>query len=132
MDLYAAAFQALSEPTRLRIVALLSRAGNELCVCEFVDALEEPQYRVSRSLAKLKHVGLVTERRDGKWTYYGLADAAGEFQRFLLKAIAAIPEDELRQHVRELAKRMKLREAGKCLLGVQKKHLLGRRDSPKG
>jgi len=68
-----AVFQALSEPTRLRIMALVCRAGRDLCVCEFVDALEEPQYHVSRSLKILQKAGLVAERREGRWVHYGVA-----------------------------------------------------------
>lgn len=131
MRSYADTFHALSDPTRLRILALLIRAGKELCVCEFVDSLEEPQYHISRSLAKLKLAGLVTERREGRWVYYGLPISNGEFRGFLLKAVAAIPEKEMREHVRELGKRIQLRERGKCLRGVQKTHLLSRRGRKK-
>ena len=67
-----AVFQALSEPTRLRIMALVCRAGRDLCVCEFVDALEEAQYHVSRSLKILQKAGLVAERREGRWVHYSL------------------------------------------------------------
>ena len=128
MERFAAAFQALSEPTRLRIMALLCRAGRDLCVCEFVDALEEPQYHVSRSLRLLQKAGLVAERRVGKWVHYGLPAGLDSFRELALKAISAIPEDALAKDQRELNRRLKLRENGKCLLGVQKTHLLSRRD----
>ena len=125
---FAAAFQALSEPTRLRIMALVCRAGRELCVCEFVDALEEPQYHVSRSLKILRKAGLVMERREGKWVHYGVPPGLDAFREMALKAIAAIPEEVLARDQRELNRRLKLREEGKCLLGVQKAHLLSRRN----
>ena len=124
----AAVFQALSEPTRLRIMALVCRAGRELCVCELVDALEEPQYRVSRSLKILQNAGLVVERREGKWVHYGTATGLDEFRETVLQAIAAIPETVLAEDQRELKRRLKLRKNGKCLLGVQKTHLLSRRN----
>ncbi len=124
---FAAAFQALSEPTRLRIMALLCRAGRELCVCEFVDALEEPQYAVSRSLKILHDAGLVIERREGKWVHYGLPSGLDPFRELALKAIAAIPKEAIANDRRELNRRLKLRENGKCLLGVQKTRLLSRR-----
>src|SRR5512139_3495016 len=89
---FAAAFQALSEPPRLRIMALLCRAGRELCVCEFVDALEEPQYSISRSLKILHEAGLVIERREGKWVHYGLPSRLDPFRELALKAVTAIPE----------------------------------------
>lgn len=126
VDSFAAAFQALSEPTRLRIMALLCRAGRELCVCEFVDALEEPQYQISRSLKILYKAGLVAERREGKWVHYRLPAGLDAFGELTLKAINAIPEKVLAKDQSELKRRLKLRENGKCLLGVQKTYLLSR------
>jgi ArsR family transcriptional regulator len=125
---FAGAFRALSEPARLRIMALVCRTGRELCVCEFVDALEEPQYHVSRSLKILQKAGLVAERREGKWVHYGLPVGLDSFRELALKAIAAIPKEVLAKDQRELNRRLKLRENGKCLLGVQKTHLLSRRN----
>ena len=124
---FTGAFLALSEPTRLRIVALLSRARKELCVCEFVDALEEPQYHISRSLKILQRAVLITERREGKWVYYSLPTGTNGFQASLLKAVDELPGSVTAKDDRELARRLKLREDGKCLSGVRKTHLLSRR-----
>lgn len=63
-------FKALSDPTRLRIVALL--AHGELCVCHLEAALEAPQSTVSRHLAVLKAERLVESRRLGSWVHYRL------------------------------------------------------------
>ena len=126
VECFAEAFQALSEPTRLRIVALLCRANGDLCVCEFVDSLEEPQYHVSRSLKILQKAGWVVERREGKWVHYGLPTGLDPFRNMVLKALAGIPGCVLEKDHRELNRRLKLRENGKCLMGVQKTHLLSR------
>jgi ArsR family transcriptional regulator len=67
-------FHALSDETRLRIVALL--AGGEHCVCELMDPLGAAQSRLSFHLKTLKTAGLVTDRRDGRWVYYSLAPEA--------------------------------------------------------
>ena len=64
-------FKALSDDTRLRIVALL--AHGELCVCHLEEALGLSQPKVSRHLAILRSSGVVDHRRDGTWVYYGLA-----------------------------------------------------------
>ncbi len=64
-------FKALSDETRLRIVALL--AHGELCVCHIESGLDLPQPTVSRHLAILRAAGVVEGRRDGTWMYYGLA-----------------------------------------------------------
>jgi ArsR family transcriptional regulator len=63
-------FHALSDETRLEIVALLSHG--ERCVCELQDALDAAQSRLSFHLKTLKDAGLVTDRRDGRWVHYAL------------------------------------------------------------
>ena len=64
-------FQALSDYTRLRSIFLLVREG-ELCVCELTYALDIIQPKVSRHLALLREMGLVTDQRQGQWVYYRL------------------------------------------------------------
>ncbi|UCG61217.1 MAG: metalloregulator ArsR/SmtB family transcription factor [Candidatus Zixiibacteriota bacterium] len=61
-------FKALSEPIRLRIAVLLTEG--EICVCELTEVLRLPQSTVSRHMARLKSVGMVSDRRGGKWTHY--------------------------------------------------------------
>ena len=67
-------FKALADRTRLRLIHLL--ADEELCVCDCVNVLKTNQPKVSRHLAYLRRAGLVTARRDGKWTYYRLVEPA--------------------------------------------------------
>jgi ArsR family transcriptional regulator len=67
-------FKLLSDPTRLRIAALLAGKG-ELCVCEFTQALGESQPKVSRHLAQMRGEGLVTARRQGTWMHYRIDPA---------------------------------------------------------
>ena len=67
-------FKAASDPCRLRILKLLKEG--ELCVCEIMTALSKPQSSTSHHLSILREAGLVKERRDGKWSYYRLADGA--------------------------------------------------------
>jgi ArsR family transcriptional regulator len=62
------AFKALSDPTRLRILNLLSE--HEVCVCFLGEVLRIVQPMVSRHLAYLKKCGLVTARREAQWTHY--------------------------------------------------------------
>lgn len=69
---FSRVFRALSDETRLRIVALL--AHGELCVCHIENALALPQPSVSRALGILKSAGLVDRRRDGSWVHYRLVE----------------------------------------------------------
>jgi ArsR family transcriptional regulator len=63
-------FRALADETRLRIIDLLR--GGEQCVCHLTDTLELGQSLLSFHLKTLKQAGLVTDRRDGRWSYYAL------------------------------------------------------------
>ena len=63
-------FKALSDETRLRILALLH--SGELCVCDLMAALDLPQSTVSRHLAYLRNAGLVDDERRGVWMFYRL------------------------------------------------------------
>lgn len=129
MDTYAAVLKTLGDPTRLRTLRLLLDAGTELCVCEFVDSLEEPQYNVSKHLAALKAAGLIESRKEGRWVYYRTADSLESFHEFLCRAVAAIPATIATRDRRELQKRLKLRVDGKCLRGVQKEYLVAKADA---
>jgi ArsR family transcriptional regulator, arsenate/arsenite/antimonite-responsive transcriptional repressor len=70
----ARVFHALSDETRLCIVAML-RPG-ERCVCELTEALGAAQSRLSFHLKTLKDAGLVQDRREGRWVYYSLVPGA--------------------------------------------------------
>ncbi|WP_174483032.1 ArsR/SmtB family transcription factor [methanotrophic endosymbiont of Bathymodiolus puteoserpentis (Logatchev)] len=74
-DILANLFKALSEPIRLRILALLLKKG-ELCVCDLVDTLNLSQSVTSRHLAYLRNNKIVTARREGVWMYYQLTGYA--------------------------------------------------------
>lgn len=61
-------FQALGDKTRLRLLNLMG--DQEICVCYFVEILEQAQPKISRHLAYLRRAGIVEARRDGKWIHY--------------------------------------------------------------
>ena len=66
-------FQALADPTRLRIVALLRLM--ELSVGELAQVLGQSQPRVSRHLKILADAGVLERRKEGSWVFLTLADA---------------------------------------------------------
>jgi len=65
-------FNALSEESRLKILALL--AFREMCVCELTAALDMTQPNLTYHVKKLENVGLVEHNKQGKWVYYSLTD----------------------------------------------------------
>ena len=78
-------FRALSEEPRLRAVMLLLHG--ELCVCDLMVILGEPQSKISRHLAYLKHTGIVSSRRVGLWMYYSLQEPMEETYRVQLRLL---------------------------------------------
>jgi len=108
MDQWVQLFKALADETRLRIMVLLTQG--ELCVCDLMDVLEEPQSKISRHLSYLKHSGLTYSKRVGVWMHYGLRETADErcdhLVRFLSEELLPLPQsrkdiDRLRQLKRE-------------------------------
>lgn len=74
-DALVGLYQALADPTRLRILALLAERGpgepgGEVCVCHIHDSLAVTQSAASRHLAYLRRSGLVSPRRSGVWMHY--------------------------------------------------------------
>lgn len=67
-----ALFKALADPTRLRLAVLLSLQG-EKCVCQLAEALNEPDFKISRHLGVMRTTGMVEVRREGTWMHYKLA-----------------------------------------------------------
>jgi len=82
--------RALSDPTRLRIVALLER--QELSVNELQEITQLGQSRISTHLGLLQDSGLLESRREGKRTFYKLAAAEGPTQECLRLAVRGAAE----------------------------------------
>ena len=64
-------FKALADETRLRILKLLG--VKEMCVCEIMVALGLTQPSASHHLGILENVGIVKDRKEGKWVFYSLS-----------------------------------------------------------
>lgn len=81
-------FHALSDETRLGVLELL-RDG-EQCVCDLQSALQAAQSRLSFHLRVLKDAGLVSDRKEGRWSYYTLEPDALVEAHDLVRALASI------------------------------------------
>jgi ArsR family transcriptional regulator, arsenate/arsenite/antimonite-responsive transcriptional repressor len=96
----AALFHALSDPIRIEVLGLL--ANGERCVCDLTEELDVAQSRLSWHLKTLKDAGLVSDRREGRWSYYTLERDAFERAESALAA--------LKPH----ARRLTIRAASGC------------------
>jgi ArsR family transcriptional regulator len=86
-----AGLRAAAEPTRLRILAVLSRT--DLTVTELTQVLGQSQPRVSRHLKLLCDAGLLTRFQEGTWVFYRLADD-GPGADLAQAVLARVPDDD--------------------------------------
>jgi ArsR family transcriptional regulator len=108
-------FQALADPTRLRIVVLLRLM--ELSVGELAQVLGQSQPRVSRHLKILADAGVLERRKEGSWVFltlsdpdrvepmFGLIDAWGDQSTQALFAVDASRTETIRADRAEAANR---------------------------
>ena len=68
----AETFQALADPTRVRIISALME--NELCVYDLADLVGMSQSAISHQLRILRSLGLVKFRKEGRTVFYSLDD----------------------------------------------------------
>jgi ArsR family transcriptional regulator len=80
-------FSALAHDTRLRCLLLLLR-HEELCVCELTQAIGAAQPHISRHLAHLREIGVVSDRREGVWIHYRLHPQLPGWVKTVLQATA--------------------------------------------
>jgi ArsR family transcriptional regulator len=78
--------RVLADETRLTMLWLLSNHA-EICVCDLMEALGITQSKASRHLATLRHAGLVSDRREGTWSYYSMRPVEGQLESALLKTL---------------------------------------------
>jgi ArsR family transcriptional regulator, arsenate/arsenite/antimonite-responsive transcriptional repressor len=85
-------FAALADRTRLRLLNLIG--DDEVCVCFFVEVIGTNQPKISRHLAYLKRAGLVSVRRDWKWSHYRLAAPVNPRAASVFREIRSWLKDE--------------------------------------
>ena len=67
----AAIFKALGDENRIRILLLLG--GGELCACKLLEYLQISQSTLSHHMKILCDAGIVTGRKEGRWTHYSIS-----------------------------------------------------------
>lgn len=94
LEAWSDCLRVLSEPTRVRLLALLAR--EELTVAELASVTGLAQPRVSTHLARLKEAGLVRDRRSGVSAFYRFSeDDLDPAQRALWQALDGGTDDPL-------------------------------------
>ena len=92
-------FRALADRTRLRLLNLIG--DDEVCVCFLVELLGESQSKISRHLAYLRRVGVVSARREGKWIHYRITEPPNRHAARILREVrTSLAEDVTMQRER--------------------------------
>lgn len=105
--------KALADPTRVRILRLLSQS--DMCVCELIDVLEVAQSTLSTHLQVLRQADVVVAERRQPWINYSLAPACRDAMG---RVFALYEEDATSIADAERAKaRLMMRVEDSCVLG---------------
>jgi ArsR family transcriptional regulator len=62
--------KAVADPTRLRLLDMLTQQDGALCVCDITPHFEQNQPTISHHLKLLRDAGLVDTEKRGIWAYY--------------------------------------------------------------
>jgi len=87
-------FKALSDENRIRILGLLQ--SGEKCACKLLEELNISQPTLSHHMKILCDAGIVTGRKEGKWTHYSICCEGVRRIRGLMKELLSaenIPAD---------------------------------------
>lgn len=122
-------FKALSDETRLRIIMLLT--NDELCVCDLMEILGEPQSKISRHLAYLKHSDLINSKRAGVWMHYWLKESNDKIFKahidFFKNHLSNLP-----QFQKDRERLLELKKQGGCKALMKFKAARGSKGRPAG
>ena len=70
VDSFAADFDILAHPIRIRLLDLLATHGGKVCVCDLEATVPVKQPTVSHHLKLLRRAGLIEWEKRGLWSYY--------------------------------------------------------------
>lgn len=91
----AIVFKAFCDENRLQILEMLQ--SGEKCACVLLEQLKITQPTLSHHMKVLVESGIVSARKDGKWSYYFIDDkgvaAASELLAKLTKKIESCGDD---------------------------------------
>jgi ArsR family transcriptional regulator len=77
-------------------MAVVWRAEEPVCICDFTAAFDLSQPTISHHMGKLKSAGLVESTKQGIWIYYRLRDDLAPVTRALLHAVLGQAESAAR------------------------------------
>jgi ArsR family transcriptional regulator len=89
---HARVFKAFCDETRLMVLELLQ--SGEKCACVLLDRVNVGQSTLSHHMKILVESGVISARKEGKWTYYSISGVGSKHAAGLLKQLTAVTVDE--------------------------------------
>ena len=83
-------FKVMSDETRLRIINVIYQ--QDLCVCELVEILQESQPKISKHIAKLRQIDLVTTERNEQYIYYKFNHGDESYEKIVKNMLQEIKD----------------------------------------
>lgn len=87
-DTTARIFKAFCDPNRLMVLELLQTG--EKCACVLQEELNIPQSTLAHHMKVLCESGIVTGRREGKWTHYSISEETSKQAMVLLSTLTSV------------------------------------------
>ena len=87
---HARVFRAFCDANRLTVLEMLQ--DGEKCACVLLEKLKITQPTLSHHMKILIDSGIVTSRKEGKWTYYSISAEGCEKAAVLLKKLTTVLE----------------------------------------
>ena len=81
-------FKALGDENRIRILKMLH--SGEKCACKLLEELNISQPTLSHHMKILCDMGIVTGRKEGKWTHYSICCDGVKHIRGLMKELLSV------------------------------------------
>lgn len=93
---YALIFKTFSDPTRLRILSMLS--DKELCACKILEKFKITQPTLSYHMKMLTDIGIVNAIKDGSWVKYSINN---QIKEEMFKFLSCLLKEETSYEVGE-------------------------------
>lgn len=90
LNLGAQIYKAFSEPSRIRILHLISR-NQEMCISDIELILNFTQTKTSRHLTYLKNSGILSTRKQDQWVFYSINEEVTDIIDKLLSYLIKDP-----------------------------------------
>lgn len=88
----AKVFKVFCDENRLMILELLQ--SGEKCACYLLEKMYIGQFTLSHHMKILCESGIVTSRKEGKWTYYSINPEGSEYAGKLLQELTQVYSHE--------------------------------------